>query len=67
MQAKAIKTKVRCPSCKNWTSWQDNPLRPFCSEQCKKRDLGNWATERYRIATDETEEASLDNKGGKRD
>jgi len=27
----------------------DNPHRPFCSERCRLLDLGNWATERYRL------------------
>jgi endogenous inhibitor of DNA gyrase (YacG/DUF329 family) len=29
--------------------WEGNSHRPFCSERCKLRDLGNWASERYRI------------------
>jgi endogenous inhibitor of DNA gyrase (YacG/DUF329 family) len=27
----------------------DNPYRPFCSERCKLIDLGQWATDAYRI------------------
>jgi len=27
----------------------DNPYRPFCSQRCKLIDLGQWATENYRI------------------
>jgi hypothetical protein len=30
--------------------WDDNPHRPFCSERCRMVDLGNWASERYRVA-----------------
>ncbi len=41
--------KVRCPVCRNFSRWKDNPYRPFCGESCKNRDLGNWATEAYRI------------------
>ena len=26
-----------------------NPWRPFCSERCRMIDLGNWATEAYRV------------------
>ena len=26
-----------------------NPYRPFCSERCKLIDLGQWASEAYRI------------------
>jgi endogenous inhibitor of DNA gyrase (YacG/DUF329 family) len=43
------KLKVRCPACRGWARWQENPNRPFCSPECKQRDLGNWATEKYRI------------------
>lgn len=30
--------------------WEDNPHRPFCSSRCRMLDLGNWASDRYRIA-----------------
>jgi uncharacterized protein len=40
----------RCPTCRQTVAWERNPYRPFCSERCKVRDLGNWASERYRIA-----------------
>lgn len=41
---------VTCPTCGRQTPWQrDNPYRPFCSERCKLIDLGQWATESYRI------------------
>jgi uncharacterized protein len=43
------KLKVRCPICRQFAKWKDNKFRPFCSDECKKRDLGEWATERYRI------------------
>lgn len=41
---------VTCPQCGNEVVWnKDNPYRPFCSERCKMIDLGQWATESYRI------------------
>ena len=40
---------VRCPTCRQLARWSGNPYRPFCSERCKVRDLGNWASGRYRI------------------
>lgn len=41
---------VNCPRCGSPTPWsRDNPYRPFCSERCKLIDLGQWATEGYRI------------------
>lgn len=41
--------KIKCPACKNVTTWEENPVRPFCSERCKTTDLGRWASEEYRI------------------
>jgi endogenous inhibitor of DNA gyrase (YacG/DUF329 family) len=28
----------------------DARWRPFCSERCRNRDLGAWASERYHVA-----------------
>jgi uncharacterized protein len=36
----------------------ENRWRPFCSERCKTLDLGDWAAERYRVATEEKLEDS---------
>lgn len=41
--------KIKCPACKQKTEWQNNPYRPFCSERCKLIDLGEWASEKYKI------------------
>jgi endogenous inhibitor of DNA gyrase (YacG/DUF329 family) len=41
--------KITCPICKETTTWEENPNRPFCSERCKLIDLGKWATEAYRV------------------
>jgi len=37
-----------CPICKKAVTLGD-PDFPFCSERCREIDLGNWATEKYRI------------------
>jgi endogenous inhibitor of DNA gyrase (YacG/DUF329 family) len=37
---------------------------PFCSERCRDRDLGNWATEKYVVSDpifNEDEDESPDN------
>lgn len=44
---------LRCPICGTATTWAGNPTRPFCSEACQMRDLGNWLTERYRLPASE--------------
>ena len=41
--------QLKCPQCREMTTWQDNPHRPFCSERCQLLDLGQWADESYRI------------------
>ena len=40
---------MKCPICGAPTTWKDNPDRPFCSERCRVIDLGNWASEEYRV------------------
>lgn len=58
---------VSCPICGTAVKWDaGNRWRPFCSERCKLIDLGQWATEKYRVpvvpgpgegdGTDDTEE-----------
>lgn len=51
-------TIVRCPACRQSVPWEGNPHRPFCSERCRLRDLGNWVTERYRIPGEGTPDAA---------
>jgi endogenous inhibitor of DNA gyrase (YacG/DUF329 family) len=41
---------VRCPACGGPSLYApENVFRPFCSERCKRRDLGDWASERFRV------------------
>ena len=45
---------VPCPRCGQPASFApENKWRPFCSERCKTIDLGDWATERYRVPVEE--------------
>ena len=44
---------MKCPSCGNPVQWEDNPMRPFCSERCKLIDFGRWADEEYRVPASE--------------
>jgi endogenous inhibitor of DNA gyrase (YacG/DUF329 family) len=57
--------KIRCPICREMTTWEENPWRPFCSERCKIKDLGAWASEEYRVPGKKEEEE--DEEGPKRD
>lgn len=52
--------KVKCPTCRKETPWEDNPHRPFCSDRCRLIDLGAWTQERYRIPGEEFEPAADD-------
>lgn len=54
--------KIRCPVCKKYTTWEENPYRPFCSERCKLIDLGAWASEDYKIPGRKEEEEDEENK-----
>jgi endogenous inhibitor of DNA gyrase (YacG/DUF329 family) len=45
---------VACPRCGAAAPFgPGNKWRPFCSERCKMIDLGDWASERYRVPTRE--------------
>ena len=42
--------KHKCPICKTATDSAVHEEFPFCSEKCRERDLGNWATEKYVVS-----------------
>jgi endogenous inhibitor of DNA gyrase (YacG/DUF329 family) len=44
--------KLKCPQCKG-DSIIDAPFFPFCCERCQLLDLGAWAEEKYRVASNE--------------
>jgi endogenous inhibitor of DNA gyrase (YacG/DUF329 family) len=46
--------KIRCPTCRKETKWENNPYRPFCSDRCQLIDLGAWIEERYRVPGEES-------------
>ena len=48
--------KIICPICKDTTTWEENPWRPFCSERCKLIDLGKWVSDEYKIPIKSEEE-----------
>ncbi|WP_284217351.1 DNA gyrase inhibitor YacG [Agaribacter marinus] len=56
-------TKVKCPTCSKNVIWSsDSIYRPFCSKRCQLIDLGQWANEENRLATetDITDQTSQD-------
>ena len=47
--------KLKCPTCKKVDVELGAPDFPFCSERCRLIDLGQWASEGYKLPTkDET-------------
>ena len=41
---------MRCPICRKPVDPSPvNRYRPFCSERCRRVDLGTWAGEEYRV------------------
>lgn len=46
-------TVVNCPTCGRKVIWNEtSPFRPFCSKRCQLIDLGEWASEEKRIASE---------------
>ena len=47
-------TTVKCPTCQKPVIWnEESKYRPFCSQRCRLIDLGEWAQEKYTVATEE--------------
>ena len=56
MKSPANPPVVACPTCGVAVDWTPgNRWKPFCSERCKLIDLGQWATEKYRVPAEEQE------------
>jgi endogenous inhibitor of DNA gyrase (YacG/DUF329 family) len=51
--------KHKCPICKAETDSTIHADFPFCSERCRERDLGNWATEKYVVSDPVFDEEEL--------
>ena len=52
---------VPCPTCGGDSVYApSNAYRPFCSNRCKNVDLGAWANEDFRMATNTPAEDLLD-------
>jgi endogenous inhibitor of DNA gyrase (YacG/DUF329 family) len=52
--------KLKCPICKQPTDSETTEEFPFCSAKCRERDLGNWATEKYKVAAPMMDESELE-------
>ena len=59
----------KCPICKAQTDSAVHADFPFCSERCRLRDLGNWASEKYVVSEpvfDEGDRAAVNDEGDRR-
>jgi hypothetical protein len=60
---KSAKVKVlRCPTCGELVQPKDEDF-PFCSDRCRKIDLGKWATGAYKISSPILDPEVLDDLG----
>lgn len=50
------KTIVFCPTCSKKVLWGKSDFRPFCSKRCRLIDLGDWASEKFKIPGEKTAE-----------
>lgn len=60
---------MKCPICKKEVG-PGGAYAPFCSDRCRLIDLGNWASEKYRISTplkpsEEEDEKKEDERSGR--
>ena len=49
----------KCPICKTPTDSAVHADFPFCSERCRLRDLGAWASEKYVVSEPVFDEQEL--------
>ncbi len=62
----ATKKKVkllRCPTCGMLVRMEDEDF-PFCSDRCRKIDLGKWASGVYKISSPILDPEVLEDLGG---
>ena len=55
--------KHKCPICKVETDSVIHADFPFCSERCRERDLGNWASEKYVVSDPIFDEEEITGNG----
>jgi uncharacterized protein len=52
-----------CPICRKPTNSETNSDFPFCSERCRLIDLGNWASEKYKVSEPVIDESVPEDPG----
>ena len=54
---------LRCPTCAELVTFDGEDF-PFCSDRCRKIDLGKWATGVYKISSPILDPEVLEDLGG---
>ncbi|MGD0735828.1 MAG: DNA gyrase inhibitor YacG [Terracidiphilus sp.] len=54
---------LRCPTCNELVRFTDEDF-PFCSDRCRKIDLGKWASGVYKISSPILDPEVLEDLGG---
>jgi len=54
---------LRCPTCNMLVRFDDEDF-PFCSDRCRKIDLGKWASGVYKISSPVLDPDVLEDLGG---
>ncbi len=64
MAEKSKSAKIfRCPTCRELVRAKDEDF-PFCSDRCRKIDLGKWAMGVYKISSPVLDPEVLEDLGG---
>jgi uncharacterized protein len=61
-------SQIRCPICERRFDPATSEAMPFCSDRCRKIDLGRWLRESYSVPverTDEDEESDGESQNGR--
>jgi endogenous inhibitor of DNA gyrase (YacG/DUF329 family) len=53
---------TRCPICRRQFNSEQSPAMPFCSERCRRVDLGRWLNEDYGLPFEPSEEDTPDDE-----
>ena len=54
---------LRCPTCRELVTFDGEDF-PFCSDRCRKIDLGKWASGVYKISSPILDAEVLEDLGG---
>lgn len=50
MSETKLPTRVKCPTCRKEILYDTkSSFKPFCSERCRLIDLGEWASETFKV------------------